>query len=49
MAVPEHQQHGSEYRQGILTLIGSVAMGTGVVIGAGIFVLTGHLGSSLTN
>ncbi|MBK79909.1 MAG: amino acid permease [Gammaproteobacteria bacterium] len=31
------------YREGSLTLIGTVAMGTGVMIGAGIFALTGQL------
>lgn len=43
IAEPEHQQHGSEYRKGGLTLLGSLAMGTGVMIKAGIFALTGHV------
>lgn len=33
----------SRYDQGSLTLIGAVAMGTGVMIGAGIFALTGQV------
>jgi amino acid transporter len=32
-----------EYKQGSLTLSGTVAMGTGVMIGAGIFALTGQV------
>ena len=35
--------HGSDYEQGSLTLTGSIAMGTGVMIGAGIFALTGQV------
>jgi hypothetical protein len=34
---------GSGYRANSLTLLGSVAMGTGVMIGAGIFALTGQV------
>lgn len=33
----------SEYRAGSLSLGGTVAMGTGVMIGAGIFALTGQI------
>lgn len=33
----------SEYRAGSLSLAGTVAMGTGVMIGAGIFALTGQI------
>jgi amino acid transporter len=33
----------SEYRAGSLNLAGTVAMGTGVMIGAGIFALTGQI------
>lgn len=33
----------SQYKQNSLTLFGSVAMGTGVMIGAGIFALTGQV------
>ncbi len=33
----------SEYKQGSLSLAGTVAMGTGVMIGAGIFALTGQV------
>jgi amino acid transporter len=32
-----------EYREGSLSLIGAVALGTGVMIGAGIFALTGQM------
>ena len=32
-----------EYKQGSLSLAGTVAMGTGVMIGAGIFALTGQV------
>ena len=32
-----------DYRAGSLTLAGTVAMGTGVMIGAGIFALTGQV------
>jgi len=35
--------HHNEYRAGSLTLGGTVAMGTGVMIGAGIFALTGQV------
>jgi amino acid transporter len=42
MATDEHQD-GERYRKGSLTLAGSVAMGTGVMIGAGIFALTGQV------
>lgn len=38
----EHQPE-SDYEQGSLTLFGAVAMGTGVMIGAGLFALTGQL------
>lgn len=34
---------GSDYEKGSLTLAGTVAMGTGVMIGAGIFALTGQV------
>ena len=33
----------TSYKAGSLTLIGTVAMGTGVMIGAGIFALTGQV------
>jgi len=33
----------TEYKEGSLTLIGAIAMGTGVMIGAGIFALTGQV------
>ncbi|WP_202530781.1 APC family permease [Maritimibacter harenae] len=33
----------TEYKQGSITLAGAVAMGTGVMIGAGIFALTGQI------
>ncbi len=35
--------HDSHYRQGSLSLLGAVAMGTGVMIGAGVFALTGQI------
>jgi amino acid transporter len=44
--MPDHQHHGdrtSRYEAGSLTLPGAVAMGTGVMIGAGIFALTGQV------
>lgn len=34
---------GDDYQQGSLTLAGAVAMGTGVMIGAGVFALTGQI------
>jgi amino acid transporter len=34
---------GEEYKTGSLSLMGTVAMGTGVMIGAGIFALTGQV------
>ena len=40
---PSDSQHGDQYRVESLTLAGSVAMGTGVMIGAGIFALTGQV------
>lgn len=36
-------QHDSDYEENSLTLFGAVSMGTGVMIGAGIFALTGQL------
>ncbi len=33
----------SQYRKDSLTLVGVVALGTGVMIGAGIFALTGQM------
>ena len=35
--------HGDQYSKSSLTLTGSIAMGTGVMIGAGIFALTGQV------
>lgn len=35
--------HDNQYESGSLTLTGSIAMGTGVMIGAGIFALTGQV------
>ena len=37
------QERNSDYKKGSLTLSGTVAMGTGVMIGAGIFALTGQV------
>ncbi len=43
----EHNHHSHDrtphYKKGSLTLTGAVAMGTGVMIGAGIFALTGQI------
>ena len=40
----EHSgEHSDEYQRDSLTLAGAVAMGTGVMIGAGIFALTGQV------
>ncbi|MEQ9616549.1 MAG: APC family permease, partial [Phycisphaerales bacterium] len=36
-------ENGTDYKEGSLTLTGSIAMGTGVMIGAGIFALTGQV------
>lgn len=38
-----HGEHDDQYSAGSLTLTGSIAMGTGVMIGAGIFALTGQV------
>jgi len=35
--------NSSDYEKGSLTLLGAVSMGTGVMIGAGIFALTGQI------
>jgi amino acid transporter len=45
MNAHEHHEHhhGDDYEQGSLSLTGSIAMGTGVMIGAGIFALTGQV------
>lgn len=43
MSEHEGHSHGSEYETDSLTLTGSIAMGTGVMIGAGIFALTGQV------
>lgn len=37
------EQTNSEYESGSLSLLGTIAMGTGVMIGAGIFALTGQV------
>lgn len=39
----EHNTHDSDYEKNSLSLLGAVSMGTGVMIGAGIFALTGQL------
>ncbi|MGE4071103.1 MAG: APC family permease [Lysobacterales bacterium] len=36
-------KRSAEYRKGSLSLLGTIAMGTGVMIGAGIFALTGQV------
>ena len=38
-----HQDRSTQYRENSLTLWGAVSMGTGVMIGAGIFALTGQV------
>lgn len=47
MTESDHESHGhqhsDEYSKGSLSLTGSIAMGTGVMIGAGIFALTGQV------
>ncbi|MBA3697727.1 MAG: APC family permease [Planctomycetes bacterium] len=35
--------HSDQYKKGSLSLLGTIAMGTGVMIGAGIFALTGQV------
>ncbi len=37
------EQKNDEYKSGSLSLLGTIAMGTGVMIGAGIFALTGQV------
>ncbi|MBU1307801.1 MAG: amino acid permease, partial [Alphaproteobacteria bacterium] len=39
----QHDHDASDSKQGSITLAGAVAMGTGVMIGAGIFALTGQI------
>tara|TARA_R110002051_G_scaffold86882_1_gene152975 strand:- start:189 stop:1514 length:1326 start_codon:yes stop_codon:yes gene_type:complete len=39
----QNDPEGSDYKKGSITLAGAVAMGTGVMIGAGIFALTGQI------
>jgi len=39
----EHNKHANKYEKNSLTLTGAVSMGTGVMIGAGIFALTGQI------
>ena len=36
-----NHDEASDYKKGSITLAGAIAMGTGVMIGAGIFALTG--------
>jgi len=43
MSEHSHNQRTSHYKADSLSLIGAVAMGTGVMIGAGIFALTGQV------
>lgn len=38
-----NEDRTSHYRKDSLTLVGAVALGTGVMIGAGIFALTGQM------
>ncbi|MEO1686689.1 MAG: APC family permease [Pseudomonadota bacterium] len=39
----QHDQRDSDYKPDSITLVGAVAMGTGVMIGSGIFALTGQI------
>jgi len=39
----KHQQNDETKKQDLITLSGAVAMGTGVMIGAGVFALTGQI------
>jgi amino acid transporter len=39
----DHEDKKSHYQKNSLTLVGAVALGTGVMIGAGIFALTGQM------
>jgi amino acid transporter len=39
----DHEDKTSHYKKDSLTLVGAVALGTGVMIGAGIFALTGQM------
>ena len=39
----QNDDRSAKYEQNSLTLAGAVAMGTGVMIGAGIFALTGQI------
>ncbi len=43
MGQPAKQNRSTQYAKGSLTLVGAVSMGTGVMIGAGIFALTGQV------
>lgn len=43
MADHDHQHRGHEYQKNSLSLWGAVSLGTGVMIGAGIFALTGQV------
>ncbi|MEO1138107.1 MAG: APC family permease [Pseudomonadota bacterium] len=38
-----HDSHNETYKAGSISLLGAIAMGTGVMIGAGIFALTGQI------
>jgi len=38
-----NNERSARYKEGSLTLVGAVSMGTGVMIGAGIFALTGQV------
>lgn len=39
----EHSAHEADIKKGSISLLGGIAMGTGVMIGAGIFALTGQI------
>ena len=38
-----HDNHNDDYKAGSIGLLSAIAMGTGVMIGAGIFALTGQI------
>lgn len=42
-ANPKNNDRSESYKEGSLTLLGAVSMGTGVMIGVGIFALTGQV------
>ena len=45
--MPKEEDRTTHYKEGSLTLPGTVMLGTGVMIGAGIFALTGQMAQNL--